>query len=233
VVQDPDNDGGILCTACSPVPPTHRLVPGPHLLAITKLMSRQWDGPSFTANLGDEVPRLADEEITLPGTKSSRVMTLLQLEQAVDSLEAETLDTLKQAWAADMGKQPEDAPALTVQAAICGGVKVEFNPQIKLKQQAESLLWLLMDQLRKDEWWGQELTGILDRIRTTLVLAAQAGVETVFHIDWTEAFNVAFGLGQVCGCGGRIQCNVMGTGCMSNELLIVSILPGTHGLTLC
>lgn len=55
----------------------------------------------------------------------------------------------------------------------------------------------LMKKMREKEVFLDAANGIIDTVTTTLVFISRAGAVTGFHLDWTEAMNVAL-LIEVC-----------------------------------
>ena len=80
-----------------------------------------------------------------------------------------------------------------VMAAVAGGAKVEWS--LADLVQAGGRLHRTTHEMRANEWWGQELKNVVDKLRTALVIAGKAGCFTGLHVDWTQAKNIALFLG--------------------------------------
>ena len=88
-------------------------------------------------------------------------------------------------------------PKAVWKAALEDGQYVKFVMKVKGANEAKSKLWKILREQRAGEWWGAAQHGISDIQQTTLIIIGRDGKVTGLHLDWTEAKNVAFALGQV------------------------------------
>lgn len=76
---------------------------------------------------------------------------------------------------------------------------IKFNPQVStdLNIRDKSRWYSLINELRDKEWGKHLVRGNTDNLHSTLVLVGFILKGTRWHIDWMQAFNVAWLLGKV------------------------------------
>lgn len=141
--------------------------------------------------------QLASTKKPLVSTVQTNTPVWLESIQLQDSV-TKILDYLESVDKTYMATQTRKANADDILKVFKKGYKWPLYPQLtnNVKMGVTSLLFDFMQEQRESEseFVHTASRTIFDKPGTTLNLFSPAGVYSPWHVDWSEAFNVAFGI---------------------------------------